>query len=72
MSVYRFLTLCGTVALLLILASGNNSAQQPALQRPTPLPEAIEKPGPPPEPKSAGCDYKRKEMSISRPFVGIL
>jgi hypothetical protein len=43
MSVYRFLTLCGTVALLLIFCSGNNSAQQPGLQKPTPLPEAIEK-----------------------------
>jgi internalin A len=43
MSLYRFLTLCGTVALLLILCSGNNPAQQPGLQKPTPLPEAIEK-----------------------------
>jgi internalin A len=43
MSVYRFLTLCGTAALLLIFCSGENAAQQPSLQRPTPLPEAIEK-----------------------------
>ena len=43
MSVYRFLTLCGTVGLLLILGSGNNPAQQPDLQKPTPLPEDIEK-----------------------------
>jgi internalin A len=43
MSVYRFLTLCGTVGLLLIFCSGNNPAQQPGLQKPTPLPEAIEK-----------------------------
>jgi hypothetical protein len=43
MSVYRFLTLCGTVGLLLIFCSANNPAQQPGLQKPTPLPEAIEK-----------------------------
>jgi internalin A len=43
MSVYRFLTLCGTAALLLIFCSGKNAAQQPGLQKPTPLPEAIEK-----------------------------
>jgi internalin A len=43
MSVYRFMTLCGTAALLLILGSGNNPAQQPGLQKPTPLPEDIEK-----------------------------
>ena len=43
MSVYQSLTLCGTVGLLLILGSGNNSAQQPPLQKPTPLPEDIEK-----------------------------
>jgi hypothetical protein len=43
MSVYRFLTLCGTVALLLIFSSAKNPAQQPGLQKPTPLPKAIEK-----------------------------
>jgi hypothetical protein len=43
MSVYRFLTLCGTVGLLLIFCSGENAAQQPGLQKPTPLPEDIEK-----------------------------
>jgi hypothetical protein len=42
-SVYRFLTSCGTVALLLIFCSAKNAAQQPGLQKPTPLPEAIEK-----------------------------
>jgi internalin A len=43
MSVYRFLTLCGTVGLLLTFCSAKTAAQQPALQKPTPLPEAIEK-----------------------------
>jgi internalin A len=43
MSLYRCLTLCGTVALLLIFCSAKNPAQQPGLQKPTPLPEAIEK-----------------------------
>jgi hypothetical protein len=43
MSVYRFLTLCGTVGLLLTLCSAKNAAQQPPLQKPTPLPEDIEK-----------------------------
>jgi internalin A len=64
MSVYRFLTLCGTAALLLILASGNNSAQQPALQKPTPLPEAIEKAW-----AAAGAEigWMRLEMQIDDP-----
>ncbi len=43
MSVYRFLTLCSTAALLLTFCSAKNPAQQPGLQKPTPLPEAIEK-----------------------------
>jgi internalin A len=43
MSVYRFLTLCGTVGLLLTFCSAKNAAQQPGLQKPTPLPEDIEK-----------------------------
>jgi hypothetical protein len=33
MSVYRFLTLCGTVALLLIFCSAKNPAQQPGVAK---------------------------------------
>jgi internalin A len=66
MSVYRFLTLCSTAALLLTLRSAKNPAQQPGLQKPTPLPEDIEKAW-----AAAGAEigWMRLKMQIDEPLL---